>query len=1067
MTASATEGFWREGDHWALRYRGREARLRHAKGLGYLAVLLEHPGAEIHVLELQAVVTGSPPREGAAPAGARAELRADDAAGAGAALDAQAKAAYRARVDELREELEQARDWADDERAVRAQAELDFIGRELARAVGLGGRDRPTASQAERARQNVGRGVHKAVRQIALALPELGGHLERAVHTGALCSYRPAPDPAFALLSEAPASPLRQATMAIMLTAVEDTVRHPGEALRRQEELVAAAVARWRGEPHDERDGDGSTFAVFARVPDALACALEVQRAPGGLRIALHVGEVEPEGSGRLGVAVGRCAAIRALAHGGQVLASAAARELAGENLPPGASLRDLGVHRLRDVERPERLFQLEHPDLPREFPRLRSVDARRDNLPLQLTSFVGRERELAQVAALLGGARLVTLTGAGGAGKTRLAIEVAAGTVDRTRDGAWLVDLAPVFDPQLVVKAVAHVLGVRERPHSELLGDVLERLRESELLLVLDNCEHLVEACARLAEDLLRGCPELRLLATSREPLGVPGERVFRTGSLPVPASGDAIAGAPAVVLFGDRAAAVLGGFELTPETAPVVGQICRRLDGLPLAIELAAARAASLSLDDLGSRLDDRFALLTGGARTALPRQRTLEATVAWSYDLLSERQRALFDRLSAFAGGWTLDAAEAVCASTGLETRHVADDLAALVDKSLVVRDVPASGRSRYRLLETLRQYGRDRLREAGHAAAVRDAHLSWAVELAETAEHHLDGLDQAEWLDVLESELDNLRGALEWAITSRNPEAGLRLASITTGSLWTWRSHVPEGQRWLQRLLDTPAEIAPGVRAKGLMAAGRVDFHAGRWPRGMDLCAQSRDLYRELGDGAGEARALIWLAFNRLGIADDDEIGDILASAIDVARRAERPLETAIALGLSGTWWTLRDLRRAHALVEEGGALMERAGNPNWLAHSYEFRALVAYLQRDFVRAHDLLARGPPIYSRSPTAYAAPIAWKPPRRWPRRPTGPAPARNCWARPNDCASGSAPRLRPRTDRARARRGRHHGGPSTPTRRPQPGRRGRDLTFEDAMAHALALATRGSAGG
>ena len=392
-----------------------------------------------------------------------------------------------------------------------------------------------------------------------------------------------------------------------------------------------------------------------------------------------------------------RCAAIRALAHGGQVLVSAAVRELAGEDLPPEASLRDLGVHRLRDVERPERLFQLEHPDLPREFPRLRSVDARRHNLLLQLTSFVGRERELAELAALLGGARLVTLTGAGGSGKTRLAIEVAARTAGETREGAWLVDLAPVFDPQLVVKAVARVLGVRERPHSNLLDDVLERLRESELLLVLDNCEHLVEACARLAEDLLRGCPELRLLATSREPLGVPGERVFRTGSLPVPAGGDApdaIAGAPAVILFGDRAAAVLGGFELTPDTAPVVGQVCRRLDGLPLAIELAAARTASLSLDDLGSRLDDCFALLTGGARTALPRQRTLEATVAWSYDLLSERQRALFDRLSVFAGGWTLDAAETVCASAGLEARHVADDLAALVDKSLVVRDAPAS-------------------------------------------------------------------------------------------------------------------------------------------------------------------------------------------------------------------------------------------------------------------------------------------------------------------------------------------------------------------------------------
>ena len=987
MTQAATDGLWREGDHWALRYRGREARLRHSKGLGYLALLLQHAGAEIHVLELATAAGGEGPRAGVSAA-ERAELTANDAGGAGAGLDQQAKAAYRARVEELRAELEQARDWADDERAARIQQELDFIAHELARAVGLGGRDRPTASQAERARQNVGRAVHKAVHQVASALPELGAHLERAVSTGAFCSYSPAPELGFPLLSEAPAaaaSTLPSGTVTVMMTEVEDVTQllasHRPDAvrnLRRHQEVIATVVVSRRGTLLDEGGLGDSTLALFARASDALACALDVQRAISRedwhgahvkVAVALHTGEVDPDNPDLPRGAMNRCAQIRALAHGGQVVLSGAIRELVGDDVPPDAALRDLGPHRLPELERSEHLFQLDHPALPHDFPPLRSAHARQHNLLPQLTSFVGRERELAELARLLGSARLVTLTGAGGSGKTRLAIEVAARTAEKTRNGAWLVDLAPVFDPQLVLKALAQVLGVRERPHSNLLEDIVGRLRESELLLVLDNCEHLIDTCARLAEDLLRACPELRLLATSREPLGVPGERVFRTGSLAVPARTDppdAIAGAEAVILFGDRATAVLGDFKLDADAAPLVAHICRRLDGLPLAIELAAARTASLSLDDLGSRLDDCFAVLTGGARTALPRQRTLEATVTWSYEMLSERQRDVFNRLSVFAGGWMLADAETVCAGAGIDPGDVVDDLAALVHKSLVVRDALQGPGTRYRLLETLRQYGLNKLRETGEAEVVRDAHLNWAVELAEEAERYLDGLDQAAWLDRLERELDNLRAALEWAITSRDPEAGLRIASITIGGMWVWRGHVPEGQRWLHRLLATPGHVAVPVRAKGLLAAGRVDFQAGQWARGSQLCEQSRALFRTAGDDAGEARALLWLAFNRWGIEDSQEIDDAFAAAIDAARRAERPLETAIALGFSSMWWASRDLNRAHELVEEAGLLIEHAESPNWLAHSYELRALVAYLQGDVERARTLLSNALPIY-----------------------------------------------------------------------------------------------------
>ncbi len=775
------QGLWREGDYWAVCHGGAEVRLKSSKGLEYLATLLAHPGAELHVLEL------------AAPEATVAESAAP-------VLDEQAKSEYRARVQGLREELEEARTWNDDERAARAQEELDFIGRELAQAVGLGGRDRPAASQAERARQSVGRAIRKAVRHIADELPQLGVHLERAVKTGAFCTYSPEPENPFPLLAGPPTTPGRRA-------------------------------------------------------------------------------------------------------------------------------------------------------------------DAPSTNLPLQLTTFVGREHELEEIGALLTDARLVTLTGAGGTGKTRLALELAARRAEDLSGGAWLVDLAPVADPGLVIKAFAQALGVRERPDTPLRDDVLARVRDAEmLLLVVDNCEHLVDESARVAQDLLQEAANLRVLATSREPLGIPGEVVFRTASLPDP---------DAVALFTDRARDAQPGVDFEGESEPLVTQLCRRLDGLPLAIELAAARTASFSLADLAAHLDDRFTLLTGGARTALPRQRTLEATVAWSYDLLDDRHRTLFDSLSVFVGGWTVDAAADVCASCGMERREVLAGLGTLVDKSLVVRDEARDGVVRYRLLETLRQYGRDRLQETGRAKEVRDAHLDWMVAFAQQVEPGLSGLAQARCLDLLETELDNTRAALEWSLASGNPEAGLKIASISVAGFWLWRGHMREAQPMMERLLAAPGDVSDAVRAAGLLAAGRLCFQSGVWEEGTRLCTASLEIARATGDTVAQAAAYLWLVINAWGVhvgggITEAELSGLIEDGIEVARRSEDPLMVGLTVALCALWWVDRDVDRAWAMLEEAAVLIDQIPAPNWQAHIWEFRAIGAEARGDLHVARECLAKALPLY-----------------------------------------------------------------------------------------------------
>ena len=479
----------------------------------------------------------------------------------------------------------------------------------------------------------------------------------------------------------------------------QEPVRMP-RALARHDALARGAVERHRGTVV-KMIGDGM-YAAFADPLDAVNAALELQQALGDpaateglplrVRCGVHAGTVECRDNDYFGNPVNRAARIMGTAHGGQVLLSHTVAVLVRDRLPDGVALRNLGSLRLRELASPERIYQVTHPKLRQDFPALRSLESTPNNLLQQVTTFVGRERELAELREALGATRLLTLLGAGGIGKTRLSLQVAAEVLDDYPDGVWFVELAPLNDERLVPQAVASVLGVKEEAGRPVTEALVRHVADRRLLLVLDNCEHLVQACAALAEQLLKSGPQLRILASSREPLRVSGEASFPVPTLAVPASQDPVAVEtlrqyPAVRLFVDRATAVLPAFGLTDHNAPAVAEICRRLDGIPLAIELAAARVRALSVENIAARLNDRFDLLTGGNRTALPRQQTLRALVDWSYDLLAEKERVLFRRLAVFAGGWTLEAAEAVCSGGDVGEGEVLDLLANLVDRSVV--------------------------------------------------------------------------------------------------------------------------------------------------------------------------------------------------------------------------------------------------------------------------------------------------------------------------------------------------------------------------------------------
>ncbi len=658
--------------------------------------------------------------------------------------------------------------------------------------------------------------------------------------------------------SELGVSGLPTGTVTLLLADVEGSTR----LWETQPEEMTAAIARLdatlsdlvaaHGGVRPVEQGEGDSFVVaFTRASDAVTCALALQRAPLApirLRIGVNTGEIQLRDEGNyVGPTINRTARLRDLAHGGQTVLSGATEAMVLDHLPEDAWCNDLGAHPLRDLPRPERVVQLCHPDIRNDFPPLRTSETETaQRLPVQLTSFVGREGQIADVRGLLADNRLVTLTGAGGSGKTRMAIEIAG----EFGDGVRYADLAPITDPDLVPVAVARALGLPDQPGRSRMDTVVRFIGERQLLLVLDNCEHLLDASAELILALLGACPGLTLLTTSREPIGLAGEVTWRVPSLSLTDE--------AVELFEDRARRVRPGFTATDEDAVTVNEICRRLDGMPLAIELAAARVRALSLTEILDSLHDRFRLLTGGSRRAVRRQQSLGASVDWSHALLTDPERTLFRRLSAFMGGFDLDAAQDVCSGGALPRHQILDQLTLLVDKSLVVAQ-STSGRTRYLLLETIRQYALEKLGESGEADAVRDSHRDYYTSMGALFDAPTPaGLEHL--LDQAEIEIDNLRAAFAWSLEHQEIERALQLA-CSLYPLWLVRGRLLEGLAWFDStgVSDPGIEVGAAVRARALADNAVLGAFAVRM-HGIGQAEEALAIARELDDPVLLARAL---------------------------------------------------------------------------------------------------------------------------------------------------------------------------------------------------------------
>ena len=779
----------------------------------------------------------------------------------------------------------------------------------------------------------------------------------------------------------------------------------------------------------------GDAFcAAFVTASDALVASIQVHRAlieqpwpdtgPIRVRIALHTGDAELRDDDYFGPTVNRVARLLAIGYGGQTLFSKATFELVRDRLPDGVSVRPLGSHRLKDLNRAEEVYQVDAPGLRSEFPALKSLDSLPTNLPIQLTSFIGRERELEEIKHALASSRLVTLLGPGGAGKSRLTLQAGADLVADYPDGVWFVELAPITDPATVAEAVAEAAGVKEAPGRNIAHTLVEMLRPRAVLIILDNCEHLLTASARLAQSLLGACPHVKILCSSREALNLPGETVYRVPPLrqPDPAVRHTVADLTqfeAVRLFVDRATSVNAGFAVTNANAPALAEICARLDGIPLAIELAAARCRSMAVEEINDKLDNCFRILTGGSRTALPRQQTLRALIDWSYDLLSEHERTLLHRISVFSGGWTLEAAEAVTCGSSYRTQaasheaqatgqeieewEVLDLLTSLVDKSLAMSE-QMEERSRYRMLETIRQYSRDRLKESGEEAEAHGRHLAYFVGLAE---HNsaLKGAEGQRSFVRLDREIVNLRSALDWGIEN-DPPAALRLAAAL-GYFYYLGGYLREGRDYLERSLaaqkaDPPTDIVEeAVLSLGRLAIEQADFQAAQscLTRAIELAEESGnkrctaaatsslgiaaieqghldearmhferslELQSEIGNPQGIAVALNGLGSLNSELGDYDAAHDHFARCLGIYRElGELRGVASCLLNLGGLCNRQQDSESALSFLEQALANSRELGDTWYIAYVLTSTAGTLVTTGDYSRARTLAEEALPL------------------------------------------------------------------------------------------------------